>query len=342
MMNNNNFFLIGREVNEVMVNKLGKNGIANVKPLMIAVNDTEAETDRRLIAICSKLTRNGWNATQARYGVIICDLLGKDILVNDITTRHVEAIRDYLIDECGNSVATVNRYYSSLSKMLKYAFNRPNEYGLSSIPHIEWEKENNGRIRWVDKKEEDKMVEIMTNRNAVDYLNFFLFLIDTGLRKSEALRLKKCDVQTDAISKTQYVIVHESKNGEKRSVPLCMRAKEIVQNLTRHMEEDDSIFQLNYWTVQNQWDAMRELMGLEADREFTLHALRHTYASRLAQSGKVDFHKISVLMGHKTLAMTKRYSHLMPQHTFSVVDVLDNDRSGNTSGSLIDIKSHKG
>ena len=75
---------------------------------------------------------------------------------------------------------------------------------------------------------------------------------------------------------------------------------------------------------------MRAIMGLEEDKTFTLHALRHTFASRLAQRG-VDFHKISVLMGHKTLAMTKRYSHLKPKHTFSVVNVLDNDRADNNS-----------
>ena len=47
-------------------------------------------------------------------------------------------------------------------------------------------------------------------------------------------------------------------------------------------------------------------------------------------------------MGHKTLAMTKRYSHLMPQHTFGVVDILNNDRQEAQAESLIDIKSHKG
>ena len=37
----------------------------DVKPLMISVHDTELRLDRRLIAICSKLTGEWiWNATQ--------------------------------------------------------------------------------------------------------------------------------------------------------------------------------------------------------------------------------------------------------------------------------------
>ena len=78
---------------------------------------------------------------------------------------------------------------------------------------------------------------------------------------------------------------------------------------------------------------MREIMGLEEDKTFTLACPETHFASRLAQRG-VDFHKISVLMGHKTLAMTKRYSHLKPKHTFSVVNVLDSDRENNDSHTV--------
>ena len=169
-----------------------------------------------------------------------------------------------------------------------------------------------------------------------------MFLMDTGLRKSEALRLTKADIKHDEISKIKYILVLATKNGTNRNVPLTKRARAIVEALVDGKEEGDVVFDYNYWTLQNQWDDMREIMGLEDDREFTLHALRHTYASRLAQSGQVDFHRIAVLMGHKTLAMTKRYSHLMPQHTFGVVDILNNDRQEAQAESLIDIKSHKG
>ena len=74
--------------------------------------------------------------------------------------------------------------------------------------------------------------------------------MDTGLRKTEALKLKKSDVQTDVVSKTQYVIVQESKNNE-NVVFLCANEQgEIVSRLIEHKEEDDCIFQLNTWTVQ--------------------------------------------------------------------------------------------
>lgn len=312
-----------------------------VTPLVISSNDSDDVIDKTLDGVRSKLTVAGWNHTQAVYAQMIVKLFGKDILVSEVTTRHIDALRDHLLNK-GRTKATVNRYMSALSKMLKYAFVRKEEYDMKHMPHITWQNENNARLRWVTPKEEKEMVKIMSMPHRKPYLDFFLFLMDTGLRKSEALKLTKADIKYDEVSKIKYILVLATKNGTNRNVPLTDRARAIVEALVDGKEEEDVVFNHNYWTLQNQWDDMREIMGLEEDREFTLHALRHTYASRLAQSGRVDFHRIAVLMGHKTLAMTKRYSHLMPQHTFGVVDILNNDRQDAEAESLIDIKSHKG
>ena len=45
--------------------------------------------------------------------------------------------------------------------------------------------------------------------------------------------------------------------------------------------------------------------------DIRFHDLRHTFASWLAING-TPIYTIKELMGHRTLAMTERYSHLIP------------------------------
>ena len=56
-------------------------------------------------------------------------------------------------------------------------------------------------------------------------------------------------------------------------------------------------------------------------RNFTWHCLRHSFASRLILAG-VDLRTVQELMGHKTISMTVRYSHLAPAHQLAAVDRL--------------------
>lgn len=56
-------------------------------------------------------------------------------------------------------------------------------------------------------------------------------------------------------------------------------------------------------------------------QDFRFHDLRHTFCSRLAMAG-VDLLTIKELAGHKTTAMTLRYSHLSPSHQRQAVERL--------------------
>jgi site-specific recombinase XerD len=51
------------------------------------------------------------------------------------------------------------------------------------------------------------------------------------------------------------------------------------------------------------------------------HTLRHTFASHLVMAG-VDIATVSKLMGHKSIEMTMRYSHLSPSHLSIAVTLL--------------------
>ena len=57
-------------------------------------------------------------------------------------------------------------------------------------------------------------------------------------------------------------------------------------------------------------------------QKVVFHTLRHTYASWLVERG-ADLYTVKELMGHKTLAMTERYSHLGENTLKQAVSRLD-------------------
>jgi len=55
----------------------------------------------------------------------------------------------------------------------------------------------------------------------------------------------------------------------------------------------------------------------------TFHTLRHTFASWLAQSGKVSLIELKTLMRHANINMTMRYAHLMPGQETEKLSLID-------------------
>jgi integrase len=63
-------------------------------------------------------------------------------------------------------------------------------------------------------------------------------------------------------------------------------------------------------------------------KDFRFHDLRHSAASYLAMNG-ASLAEIAETLGHKTLQMVKRYSHLSEAHTAKVISQLDQRIFGN-------------
>jgi integrase len=68
--------------------------------------------------------------------------------------------------------------------------------------------------------------------------------------------------------------------------------------------------------IEKAWRDVRRRAELD---DFVFHDLRHSCASYLAMNGATMI-EIAEVLGHKTLEMVKRYSHLAESHTAGVVE----------------------
>jgi|SRR5438094_6620295 len=76
------------------------------------------------------------------------------------------------------------------------------------------------------------------------------------------------------------------------------------------------------------------LLAAIAAEDLRFHDLRHTFASWLVQRGRT-LREVQEALGHQTITMTMRYSHLAPDHLRAAVAVLDGVLSASQPTSKI-------
>lgn len=212
------------------------------------------------------------------------------------------------------SEATINRYLS----VLKHMFNKGIEWGLcesNPVKKVKLFKENNSRIRYLEFGEMDRLLD-----NCADFLKpVILTALNTGMRQGEILNLTTEDVDL----KRKIIYIRQSKSGEHRECPINSVLSETFQSLeknpkTPHIFLDNEGQKLGRFVVRYFFEKAVKQAGIE---DFHFHDMRHTFASHLVMAG-VDIMTVKELLGHKTLKMTLRYSHLSPNHKSAAVETL--------------------
>jgi integrase len=231
--------------------------------------------------------------TRARMMKVV-EILG-DPPINRITGADVEKLRDHL-RETGAKPATINRYLAHLKMVLRHAWLRWN--AITSMPHIQMEKENNSRVRWLSDEEEAKLIEL----SPPPFNDLWKVLLDTGMRVGECLKAgpTHLDMEDGVIRLTGDI----TKSGKPRTIPMTPRVAEVYLRLGTVRP-----FPFTNDRVSKLFKKVARTMRLDHDPDFTPHALRHTTASRLVMRG-VDLYRVKTLLGHSSVKTTERYAHL--------------------------------
>lgn len=207
--------------------------------------------------------------------------------------------------------ATVNRYRAVCQAVCTHARKRrlwPR--GCNPWQDIEQPAEDNARVRSLTAAEEAAlMTAARASRNRRLALAIRL-AIDTGLRLGSQQALRWRDIRLDA--ETPCILVQRTKNGQPHASPITPRLLEMLRaEYGTGLPGDWYVFPSpdNPFKPGDWREAFKRALALAQITDFHWHDIRHTSASRLAEAG-LDLLQIAEHMGHKTLSMTRRYSHL--------------------------------
>lgn len=141
----------------------------------------------------------------------------------------------------------------------------------------------------------------------------FLF---AGLRKKELLRLKYTDVDLQNMS----IFIYQGKGSKDRVVPICSK---LAESLERYLPERKRLNKTcpEFFTSLNRnigltetgikrlVESIREASGIK----FTIHKLRHTFATLMLEGG-CDIFSLSKMMGHSDIKTTTIYLAASAEH----------------------------
>lgn len=215
-----------------------------------------------------------------------------------------------------NILKTLKRIYSYAEQMGLYR-------GINPTKHIPMPKFDNRRTNVLTQEELTRFVNVLTQwENRLPALGIHMALV-TGKRMGEIFKLKWKRVGWE--SKTVTYITKSRVYSRKQSLPMNVLTEKILKEAEEYKAEGvEYVFHtatgkpIHYNAIWRRIKAKAEL-----PTDFRPHDLRHTFASYLASSGEVDIYTLQNLLGHETIAMTQRYSHLMDGRLRDAVGVAD-------------------
>lgn len=212
--------------------------------------------------------------------------------------------------------STRNRYQAALS--LIYRVGIENEkVDRNPAAGIRRKTENNAKVRYLTDKEEREVKAVILKRFP-EFIHQLDLSLHTGMRAGEqfGMRWEQVDL------KRKIVTLPKTKNGTVRHIGLNSVALAALEALKGKSE--DLVFpsaRSEDTGLQGARGWFKSALAEAKIKGYTWHCNRHTFASRLVMAG-VDIYTVGSLLGHKSLSMTMRYSHLAPAHTAAAVDRL--------------------
>jgi integrase len=248
-----------------------------------------------------------------------------DLALKDISPLRVTVLLGEMA-EAGRRPGTAEHAKAVLRAVLALAIENEVVAGPNPCSRVKLGKFDNRRTRFLTPAEARRLLEALKAEAPLAHDEALLSLF-CGLRAGEIFALTWADINFDS----RQILIRDPKNRRNRYAYLTSEVEAMLKARRQNQSPDALVFPGRGGRRQAEiGPAFRRVVeglgfneGLSDPRQkLVFHSLRHTYASWLVQAGEAIY-TVRQLMGHSTLAMTERYSHLAPDHLRRAADRLE-------------------
>ena len=179
------------------------------------------------------------------------------------------------------------------------------DYPKNPVEYLQLPSPHKSRKRRLMPSEKEHLLTAASLQRNIYIASIVEFAIETGMRRSEILKLRWCDVDLE----NGFASLYDTKNGEDRRVPLTRRCIEVLQTVPHTNEQ---VFPIYATYLHLAWNRARNKAGIT---DLRFHDLRHEAVSRFFEM-RMSVSEVALISGHKDLRQLFKYIHLNPSNVF--------------------------
>lgn len=260
--------------------------------------------------------KKGYEQERFRIAVISRSPLGS-INVSDVSSVDISTYRDSRLAQINEktkkpiSTSTVRLELSLLSNFFDIC---RIEWGLcetNPVEKVRKPKPPPGRDRRLTSREDRLILRYAYGHSNSEYYSIVVLALETAMRQGEILKLQWEHLNLQ----TRIAHLFNTKNGDKRDVPLSRKAVDALVRLG--VKTSGPVFGYTSSGIKSTWRFMLQQLKIS---NLHFHDLRHEAVSRMFELDTLSMMEIAEISGHKTLSMLKRYTHLKAQRLVRKLD----------------------
>ena len=253
----------------------------------------------------------------------IDSVIGK-LPLKDIAPTHIEKIKQNM-KKSDLSPRSIQYCLAVVRQVFNFSYRHGIFSGDNPVTKVKIPKVDNRRMRFLTRTEADKLLNKL-RVEAPETWEMAIISLHCGLRASEIFHLTWGDIKTDL----SMIQVKDTKNTLSRVAHMTEHIRKMFLNKQKGQPTElvfpgpnDGIRSEISRAFERVVKELKLNEGIEDRRDkVCFHTLRHTYASWLVQEGE-SIYVVKDRLGHSTLAMSERYSHLAPENSQGTVKVIE-------------------
>ena len=232
-----------------------------------------------------------------------------DLRLTQIDSEALRAYRDARLVRVKPS--TLQRELALLYRLLRVA-KADFDYPIGDIPRVILPAMKPTEVRAISPEEEDLILRHIRS----DHLRRLVVVaIETGMRRSELLRITVSDVRLE----DGVVTLHDTKNGRPRVVPLSTKARQALRDQLQASGSEVANSTLWRYAPESVSTLFKRACRCAGIDDVHFHCLRHTACTRLFRKG-LDVVQVSTITGHRSVNVLKRYTHISGYDLIHLLD----------------------